>query len=334
MTTNLKNYVVVGSGSIAKRHIKNLKHLFPHSRVICISSSGRNLTIQETGADKIAPTITDAINLKPEWCIIASPASHHFQHALPFLEHCIPVLIEKPVVNTITPILETELVKYKNYLDVAYNFRCFPALHLLKEALGENLIGQIISVNAEVGQYLPDWRPDSNYTAGVSAQKILGGGALLELSHDLDYLTWLLGLPEKVFCHSTTTGILDVDVEDCVDALLYFRNGTTASLHLDFIQRSPSRFCKFIGSEGTLELDFIKNSLTYSNDKKRKVIYSDLNYDRNEMYIDELIRFDAFTRRTGSNIIGIDHALKVVKLIDVLKHSSRIGVPVEFGGND
>ena len=81
---------------------------------------------------------------------------------------------------------------------VGYNLRCFPSLSRFRDLIHEDLFGKPLSVRCEIGQYLPDWRPTSDYRAGVSARSDLGGGALMELSHEIDYLSWIFGDVEWV----------------------------------------------------------------------------------------------------------------------------------------
>jgi predicted dehydrogenase len=57
-------------------------------------------------------------------------------------------------------------------------------------------MGKVFSINAIVGQYLPDWRPNQDYLKGMSA-RIDKGGVMLDLVHEFDYIRWLIGKPEK-----------------------------------------------------------------------------------------------------------------------------------------
>lgn len=324
------HYVVVGAGSIAKRHIQNIKRALAPSRVTCVSASGRRLSPGDVGADYVSASFEETLKNRPEWCVIASPAPFHLDHALPYLKRGIPVLIEKPVLHVSHKSAERQLLEYKGLIDVGYNFRLFPALQALKKHIGLGSIGRVLSVDAQVGQYLPDWRPHQDYRKGVSAQKCLGGGALLELSHELDYLSWILGFPRKLFCSARKSGVLDIDVEDCVDAMFEYPDGVVATVHLDFLQRAPSRTCKVIGSEGTLILDFINNTLSLYKASESKVLYSDITYERNDMYEQELLRFDKFARGTIEPLVGIDMALNVMRMVDVMKQSSDLREMLDF----
>ncbi|MFX7793064.1 Gfo/Idh/MocA family oxidoreductase, partial [Acinetobacter baumannii] len=63
----------------------------------------------------------------------------------------------------------------------------------VRQMIQEGVIGNLYNAFIEIGQYLPDWRPTKDYRETVSAKTELGGGVLLELSHELDYAQWILG---------------------------------------------------------------------------------------------------------------------------------------------
>ena len=51
----------------------------------------------------------------------------------------------------------------------------------IKKFLDTNELGQIFSVIAENGSYMPDWHPGENYQISYASNKKLGGGGLLDL---------------------------------------------------------------------------------------------------------------------------------------------------------
>lgn len=319
-------YLVVGSGSIARRHIGNIKTLFGHARVGCVSASGRVPAPEEIGADTVVYlSLEQALQDKPVLAIVASPAPFHVSHAAMLLQAGVPVLVEKPLSDSLaTFVIAGDVLRAnRDKVEVAYNLRFMPSAIKLKSLLDEGVLGNIHGVAIDVGQYLPDWRPASDYRKNVSARKELGGGVLLELSHELDYLCWLFGSFETAYCIASNSGALEIDVEDRVDAILTSRSGLVANLHMDFLQRAPSRTCRIIGQHGTLVWNILCNSISLLGEKGAEtVLFSEPEYDRNTMYLDELARFAKLAVGELSPAVDVEQALSTLCLIEALKHSS------------
>lgn len=332
MTTS-RRHLVVGSGSIAKRHIANLKRLFPGSEIGCLSSSGRALSTAEVRADVIFGSMDEAVGSQPEFAIVASPAPFHLRDALPIARAGIPVLIEKPVSSSLAVFRElaTELGAYRDKIAIGYNLRFMASAIKFRELIAAQRVGHVHSVQVEVGQYLPDWRPGRDYRRGVSARADLGGGALLELSHELDYLTWIFGQFETVYCIAERSETLGLDVEDNVSAVLGRSGGPTVSLRMDFLQRDPNRGCKVIGEQGTLVWNILTNTITFADGPgEPMVLFSDRDYDRNQMYLAELEAFSEVARGRARPLVGLDDGACVLYLIDALRNSSETGQAVRI----
>lgn len=324
-------YLVVGAGSIGRRHIANLRRLFPTARIDCVTASGRQVDPAWVGADTVLADIAEAAQFQPRFAIIASPAPHHAEQAALLLEKGVPTLIEKPLsasMETLAPFRVT-LETHRNYIGVGYNLRLLGSAQTMKSILEEGRIGRVHSVSAEVGQYLPDWRPESNYRLNVSAQRHLGGGALLELSHELDYLAWLFGPAETVYCFARNTGTLDIDVEDLVVAILTGPTIPAISVQLDFLQRAPARLCKVVGEHGTLVWDVLANRVTLLGPAgASEVLFDQPGADRNHMYLDELVRFDAALSSGLVPQVSLDEAIIVMRQVDALRRSAASGAAV------
>lgn len=329
-------YLVVGSGSIAKRHISNLKKLFAQSKVACVSASGRALSSGDVGEGVlILPSITEALAEQPIFAIIASPAPWHIEHSLRMLEAGVPVLIEKPIADSLQRLsgVHDQLIGYSPLIDVAYNLRYMSSAVTFKTLIEEGRIGALRSVSVNVGQYLPDWRPANDYRKNVSARRELGGGVLLELSHELDYLGWLFGRFETAYCSARNSGALEIDVEDTVDALLVRADGLVANVHMDFLQRAPVRTCKVVGQVGTLVWDILNNRISlYTTRDEQAVLFDDPLYDRNDMYLDQLRHFNSVASGRAQPAVGIADALATLHLIEAMKRSAAAGQAVPVGG--
>lgn len=332
-----KEYLlVVGSGSIAKRHINNLKEMFPDAFVICVSSSGRNIEPADVHADGVSPSIEAALAYPLKFAVIASPAPFHLEQAALLLKAKVPVLIEKPLANTLLQVeaFKPLLLENRDRIDIGYNLRYMPAAIRMKELLEEKRIGAVYSVQIEAGQYLPLWRPGTDYRNNVSAQSRLGGGVLLELSHELDYLVWLFGAFDRVFCVTKNTGYLEIDVEDAVSALFTREDGLTASIQMDFLQRKATRFCKVCGQFATLVWDLAENTICiYEDAQTKEYLYRDNSYERNQMYMDEIACFSERIRTGEKPKIEVEAAIYVMSMIEAMKNSALTGQVVDIGVN-
>lgn len=327
--------LVVGSGSIARRHLHNLRSLLPDSEVGCVSASGRLLADGETVATTQFSSLGAALDWAPDLAVIASPAPLHLMHACRFLDANIPVLIEKPLSDSWDRVREVaaQLARYQERIEVAYNLRFLSSARRIKELIEESRVGRVLSLRVDVGQYLPDWRPQADYRRQVSANRSLGGGVLLELSHELDYVNWLFGHFDRVFCVTANSGLLEIDVEDSADILLS-RDGLTAQIHLDFLQRRASRSCKVIGSTGTLHWDLIANCITLDSPSGEEVLFSDPTVNRNDMYVEQLRGFIEVAAGRAAPRITLDDGLAVLNMIEAMRESAASGrqVPLPIEG--
>ena len=320
-------YLVIGSGSIARRHIKNLKVLFPDAEVACASASGRVLTVQECGADTVFMSLGEALaTSRPDFAVVASPSPWHLPQVRQLVAAGVPCLIEKPLANDYsTAAAEFQALRpFADRLEIAYNLRYLPSAQKMKHLVEEGVLGQVHSVLIDVGQYLPDWRPQSDYRLNVSARRELGGGVLLELSHELDYLTWLFGRFDQAFCVLGQRGCLEINVEDSVDAVLTRDDGLVAAVHMDFLQRVVNRTCKVIGQNGTLLWNVATNSITWlAPGKPETVLFTDESYDRNAMYVSEVKRFSLVAEGRLQPLVSLEDGLYVLGLIDAMLTSAR-----------
>lgn len=316
---------VIGLGGIAARHRKNIKNLLPSALVYAMSASGREIIQVPDFADGVCESIQDIVDQNPAFVIIASPASMHTQHALPFIEFGIPVLIEKPLSASVEQAnaLVQAYQSSQTQVAIGYCLRFMPAAQKLKQMLESNLIGDIYHCSCNVGQYLPDWRPNKHYSITVSANAELGGGVLLELSHELDYLKWLLG--DLVFEHGILhhSSVLEIDVEEMADITLVSKSGTICHLHLDFLQHHPQRKCVLTGSLGRIEWDLAANSLELHTATEQSIIHADPHWDRNLMYVDMLKSFFAQLEPRQLKDSTVFEAAQTITLINEIKSKAK-----------
>ncbi|MNZ14248.1 1,5-anhydro-D-fructose reductase [compost metagenome] len=321
----MKRIAVIGLGNISVRHRRNLKHLYPSASIYAMSASGQATATDISDCDVFVSSVGELIQHRIEFAIIASPATLHAAHAIPLIKAGIPVLIEKPLAASLADCEAIQAASHEHNTPVAvgYCLRYLPSAMLMKDLLTEQKMGRCYHVQVETGQYLPDWRPSKDFRHSVSARAELGGGVLLELSHEFDYIQWLLGPLQVKYASLSSSEELGLSVEDMADIMLGDKTGAIATVHLDFLQRKAHRKCRVIGSEGTLEWDLIQNSVSLSSAKGIEVIHCDPAWDKNQMYLGMIADFVNLIQGAKNHSISIDDATRTVALIEAIKAYSH-----------
>jgi predicted dehydrogenase len=308
--------LVAGSGSIGRRHMRNLRSLGVSEIAAC-----------DPDPERLAPMVAElqiqpfadfdrALEIfRPHAVLVCTPPSFHLIQARQALAAGAHVFIEKPLSHSMDGVkaLLNEAHASGRVLQVGYNLRFHPAICKLKQIVEENSIGRILWARAEVGQYLPDWRPWQDYRQSYTARRELGGGIILDASHELDYLLWFFGEPLEVLCMASTVSQLAVDVEDSASLLLRFASGSHADLHLDFVQRIPSRSCKLVGEEGTAIWDDGDASRVRVLRPSQQPEDFRFDFNDNEMYVAELKQFFHCIETGQSPLVSAEQAAHVLE---------------------
>ena len=315
--------LVIGLGSIGKRHLGNLQRLFPHIKVAVLRSSQIS---NESSGYKLYTSLEAAMSFNPQIAFVCNPSSLHLSIATELANSGVHIFIEKPLSISTEGVAEfVEAVDRAGIkVMVGYNFRFSLSFIKYRELIQSRQYGRALFVSSEVGQYLPDWRPDADYRNTVSARADLGGGALLELSHELDYLIWLFGIPVTACGQLLKVSDLEIDAEDLVLAQVSFCDGdsqVSSSIRLDFLQRKPSRTCKVICEQGALVWDAIEDRVEFRQKDQSAIVFQGRK-DRNFTYEQELKQFITCVEGDQPTPISVKSSLKVLELIEALRLSS------------
>ncbi len=318
--------LIVGLGAIGRRHLANLAEVEPTAVVTVWHQHSGPYDHPLPSRFSEVFSLEDALASRPQIALLTGPASVHVDTALDLAAHGVHLLVEKPLshnVDGVEPLLERCRLGNLTLL-VGYNYRFYEPMQVMRRALIEGRIGRILSVRAEVGQYLPDWRPGADYRRSGSAQRALGGGALLELSHEIDYVRWLGGEIAEVSATVGQLSDLELDVEDTAEITLRFATGAIGSIHLDMVQRWPSRSCKVIGTEGTLAWDGASHQLKwYSSASSEWVdLCPAIHRDRNEPYLSEMCHFLDCVRGRSTPVVSGADGLRVLEIALAARQSS------------
>jgi len=329
----MERVLIVGSGSMGQRHLRVARSLLPDADIRVLSR--RPLPDLPQDANGCLTKLEDAADFAPQIAAIANPAPFHIETAKFLLSLGANLLIEKPLADS--PLGVEEMLGYahecRRFVQVGYNLRFFPSLATFRDHITEGTVGRVFSARAEVGSYLPDWRPATDYRNGVSAQRALGGGVLLELSHEIDYLRWIFGEISHVYADLGNQGNLEIDVEDTVQMILSFvgkQEGRrlAANLSMDFLRRDRVRQCFVIGERGTLRWNGLTGSveLFVAGADRWETLFAkpgelEQSYIREWKHLMECIR-----RGTTPLVNGYD-GLAVLRIVEAARQSSHSQKP-------
>lgn len=324
----IKRALVVGLGSIGSRHLRLLRQAVPKAEILVLRHSGCDEKIPY--ADGCVTSLRDACSFAPEVAIIASPAPFHLEAARALANGGCHLLIEKPLADHpdgVVSFLEACAARGV-IVQVGYNLRMLNTLQRFRDELASHRIGNVQVVRCDTGQYLPSWRSGGDYQNTVSARKDLGGGVLLELSHELDLLRWVFGEVDWISGWLGQQGALEIDVEDCVHLNLGFADGSVGALAMDFLRRDTTRSCLAIGEAGTLKWDAVAGEVSlFTPDLGEWTVIHQEKPDRDESYRVQIELFlqAAADGRTDEIAASGEDGLAVLNMIEAARRSANTG---------
>lgn len=321
----MKKILIIGGGSIGKRHLRNLLSLGEQDVAMVETNPERAEANKKEFNIPVYNSLEEISDKKFDIVFICSPSVYHLQNSLWAAEKGSDLFIEKPLSHNLERVDKLiDSVREKKLITlVGSNWKFYPLFQKMKELLDSGVIGKILSARCQFGQYLPDWHPGEDYRQGYSANKKLGGGILLD-SHEFDYLTWFLGEVKKISCFAKKVSNLEIDVEDVAEVILEFKNGAIGEIHLDYLQRFYQRNFEFFGETGTIIWDSnLQKVILMTKEKGWEEFPLVANYDINTMYVEEIKSFLDCVENRKETITPIEKGAQVLQLIVAAQESAE-----------
>ena len=319
------NALVVGNGSIGKRHVQNLLSISNYN--IIISTKQRKPKSLNKKRCIFVKSLNEGLQHNPSIGFVTNVSSEHIKTSLLLAKAGCHIFIEKPLSNSLkdTEKLLKIVKKEKLVTLMGCNLRFHSCIKKIKSLIEQKTIGNIISVKAECGTYLPEWHPNENYSLSYAARDDLGGGVVLTCIHEIDYLYWFFGEIKEVFSITGKFSDLKIKSSDLSAIILKFKNNIIGEIHLDYFQRPEFRSCKIIGTKGTIYWDSINNEVKIFDIKKKKWIIKlkVKNYDKNKQYVDELSHFLNCVEMKKKSINDLTQGIKTLKIALTTIKSSK-----------
>jgi len=327
MKPPIRSAFLVGCGSIARRHAANLRKLGV-GRLLAFDPDAQRVEhmIRELDCEPVA-SLQAGLDARPGAILICTPPSAHAAAALAAIARTVPCFIEKPIAHAVAAAESVRRAAAKRRVPVVigYQLRFHPAIAWIRRGLSARRWGPVQYIRAQVGQYLPDWRPWQDYRKSYTARKSLGGGILLDASHEIDLALHLAGPAKSVFCAAGRLSALKIDVEDTAELTLRFRGGAMGSVHLDMIRRAYDRTCQILCRDGVVEWSYQDGTVREYRARTKAWTTHAFTKDGNEMYLAEMRAFLAVARGARAGGASAQDGLAALRIVEAAKRSERSG---------
>lgn len=302
MKTAIGNALVIGQGSIGQRHARLLRE------------RGCQVSVVSAHMQGAFRSVGDAISEgRFDHAVIATVTSQHHAVALDLREAGFDgaALIEKPLCVSFEECDRmAEVASGFGYVAVGYNLRFHPVIRALKEALEGQ---QVYEARISVGQFLPDWRPGTSFRDGSSARTASGGGALRDLSHEIDLAMHLLGPCLRLVASGGNLGRLDIETDEAWAVIMRMQSGALVQMSLNYYDRPARRSIAVTTAKESIVGDLVAGWIGHDGETDSFVVERDDSYKA---------LHDALFRRSD-DACSIEEAIGVMRVIDAIEVSQR-----------
>lgn len=338
-----------GLGGIGQRHLRNLLEIAGGSVEIYAYRIRReafvlndklevleNENLEQKYNIKVVSSLEQVWKLGINTVFICNPSSLHMEILLQALKNDCNIFIEKPLTHNYDGLeqLEVLLKRNKKITFIGYQNRFHPCIKKTKELLQKQSIGEIVSVQAEVGESIKNWHKYEDYRELYACKRELGGGVILTQIHELDYLIYFFDIPISVYALGGHLSDLEINVEDVANIIIKSKigkNEVPISVYQDYLQNPPARKCKIVGSKGKIEFDLINAEITVYEENGRIKLHEQYEFERNDMFMEEMRCFlHAIDGEQSGEQIPIEEGIKSLRVALAAKESMETGKVIKL----
>ena len=302
------NILIVGLGSIARKHIEAIQFLNFNATIYALRST--NNVVNEKGITNVFSL--DNLDVTFDFAIISNSTHLHYKYIQILAEKNIPLFIEKPAVHSLDNIADLiNLIESKNLMTyVACNLRFHPCITYLKNKLEKEFL-RINEVNVYCGSFLPDWRPQKDFRTIYSSNASMGGGVHLDLFHEFDYTTWMLGMPNKSNSIRRNVSSLVIDAVDYANYSLEYTN-FTVNIVLNYYRIQTKRTIEIVSESQIIYVDLVKNIVS---DENNQLLFELSNFKMINTYYDQMQYFINCLSRNSVPMNSLKESIEILKLV-------------------
>lgn len=286
MTTERRRILVVGLGSIGKRHARLLSARADLDVQVCEPSSAvLEGAKAELGHLTAYASLEAGLAAKPEMVLIATPHHLHAVQAVASMKAGTHVLCEKPIcvdVSEAREMIEASR-QYKKTLCVGFHLHFQAGIARMKAIIDSGMIGTVAHLHCRVGSFITLRNSLSRY------QEKLKGALVLDYAHQPDLILWLLGdLPAGVSMTGLQGGNLPHTSNPNVLGLtLDYARPVLATVHLNYMQMPQRHEYEVVGDKGWVVLDLDSGLIRIGLRETEKDTQERVSAERDDAYRSE-----------------------------------------------
>lgn len=298
----------IGLGSIGQRHLRNLAVVLERRglpyQIDAVRSSDKPL--DESVSRYICKSFYSIGEADDDYDVtfITNPTSMHYDAAKQMINKTRHMFVEKPVFDSCD--YDLSIFDKDNIYYVACPLRYTKVIRTLKEWQESK---KVFAARVICSTYLPHWRPGVDYRTTYSAQKALGGGVSIDLIHEIDYISYLFGLPLNVHSIKGKYSNLEIDSDDLSLYMMKYAD-KLVSVHLDYFGRASKREIEIFTDEDTIAGDLINQKITFLKEGRTL----DFAEDRDDYQIREIEHFIDIVLNGSKNDNDINYANQILRI--------------------
>ena len=307
------NIVICGFGTIGQRHFNNLKRLAPKSKIYIVSKR------KDIVASNVVRSFSVLQKFGPFDAIMVCNETYKHKKSILQAINLQPraIFVEKLIaLNTSEAMEIKKALKGKRiHFFVGYSRQFWKPYITIKNIIKKKQLGKIYYMRVSCGQNLTDWRK-RDYRKTYSAKSKTGGGAVLDIIHEINFPAW--ALLEKIRYKASITGkvsALKVEAEDIAESVFQTNSKTVVSIHQDCIRVPGKWSCDIIASKASLHWNSFSEKIIISDGKKSSRIFVSDTW--NNMFVREMSYFLKLLEKknTFSNILEAINDMRNAELI-------------------
>lgn len=316
------NILIIGGGSIGKRHLKNLYQL-EFKNLFCLKRE-KSTTFEKEFRCKVITSYKQAKALAIHCVFVCTPTALHNEGLKFAVENNCHVFMEKPLIHNNAGLKEAQnlLKKHNRIFFIGFMLRFHPLVQKIKSIIDDNELGSVYSARFEFGSYLPSWHPWEDYRISYASKKSLGGGVINTITHELDLIQYFFGNPKSIYCEAANFNKLQIDVEELSEAIFNY-NDKVVSLHIDYLQKNYDRNIKVLFENGRIQWDWHTSQIIVKKHQYEPEVLPITDFDVNQLYLSELEKFmELINKKSAQHELDSTHSINNTILMLAMHQSA------------